>query len=83
MKYESLSPSDESTSSSFESLSPDHGATSPIQKSVSLIERSARELLKIYYYQPNIPSRMGEIVLALRDRKKLLVAQMRQITGVS
>ena len=93
----STSPEFESTSSIFEStlsnfgatlynngaISPINGATSPIRELAALIERSARESLKIDYSQPNIPSRMAEIVLALRERKRLSVTEMRQITGVS
>jgi transcriptional antiterminator len=60
-----------------------NGASSPLRELAALIERAARESLKIYYSQPNIPSRMAEIVLVLRERKKLSLAQMQQFTGVS
>jgi predicted HTH transcriptional regulator len=90
IKSESSSHNNDTSSSNNGALSPingdkapSNGATSPARELVSLIERSAREALKIYYSQPNIPSRMAEIVLALRERKKLSVTEMRQITGVS
>ena len=83
IKPESLSPNNESSSSNNGAISPINGATSPIRELAALIERSARESLKIDYSQPNIPSRMAEIVLALRERKRLSVTEMRQITGVS
>ena len=63
------------------SASSNDGASSPIRELASLIRRSAKESLKIYYSQPNIPSRLAEIVLALREKKRLSVAEMRQITG--
>jgi hypothetical protein len=90
IKSESSSHNNDTSSSNNGALSPingdkapSNGATSPPRELVALIERSARESLKIYYSQPNIPKRMAEIVLALRERKKLSVTEMRQITGVS
>ncbi len=79
--FESSSSQNDATFVKTGSL-PDDGASSPIRELASLIRRSAKEL-KIYFGQPNIPNRMAEILLALREKKKLSVAEMRQITGVS
>jgi hypothetical protein len=74
---------DGATDPDFESL-PEKGATSSSARELAaLIRRSARESLKICYSQPNIPDRMAEIILALKAKKRLSVAEMRQITGAS
>ena len=73
-KFESSSEKIESSSS--------NGASSSIGELASLVWRSAKEQ-KIYFGQPDIPNRMAEILLTLREKKKLTVAEMRQITGVS
>ena len=83
------------TSLSNGSLSSNHGvqaiqSASPlpsdgasIRKLSSLIRQSAKESLKIFYSKPDIPDRMAQIVLTLNEKKRLSVAEMRQITGVS
>ena len=78
------------TSSGFDTSSEKVGVTSDNFESTSsvhelsaLIRQSAGEFLKIHYSQPNIPGRMAEIVLALKEKERLSVAEMRQITGVS
>ncbi len=58
------------------------GASSPVKEMSALIRRSAGTL-KIYFGLPNIPDRMAQIVLALKERKKLAVAEMMQLTGAS
>lgn len=82
-KNESTSFDIESSSRKIDASSPGNDALMPAQELAALIERSVNESLKIYYALPNIPNRLAEIVLALHERKKLSVAQMRQITGVS
>ncbi|HBF38699.1 MAG TPA: hypothetical protein DDW50_15450 [Firmicutes bacterium] len=71
--------------SSIQSEAPttNNGASSSIRELSVLIQRSARESLRIYFSKPDIPSRMARIILTLKERKKLSVAEMRQITGVS
>ncbi len=81
--FGSSSSNDGATFIKPEPPSQNDGASSPIRELSALIRRSARESLKIYYNQPNIPGRMAEIVLALKEKKRLSVAEMRQITGVS
>jgi hypothetical protein len=82
-KFESTSEKIGATSFNFESTSYNDGASSPVLELSELIRQSAGEFLKIYYSQPNIPGRMAEIVLALKEKKRLSVAKMRQMTGVS
>ncbi len=60
---------------------PSDGAS--IRKLSSLIRQSAKESLKISYSKPNIPGRMAQIILTINEKKRLSVAEMRQITGVS
>ena len=81
-KTESTSPNFESTSYQIESTSEQIDASSSPQELASLIWRLAEEK-KIYFGQPNIPNRLAQILLALGERKKLSVLEMRRITGAS
>ena len=72
----------ESTSPNFESTSEQIEASSSIRELASLIWRSAEEK-KVYFGQPSIPNRLAQILLALGEKKKLSVAEMRRITGAS
>jgi DNA-binding transcriptional ArsR family regulator len=72
----------ESTSYQIESTSEQIDASSSPQELASLIWRLAEEK-KIYFGQPNIPNRLAQILLALGERKKLSVLEMRRITGAS
>lgn len=90
LKLDTTLPKFGAMSSKFESTSDNNGVTSTnldssssIRELASLIRRSAKGLLKIFYCQPNIPERMAGIVLALQEKKKLSVSEMRQITVVS
>ena len=83
MDFESTLFQDGATSLDSESLPEKGGTSSPIGELAALIRRSARESLKVYYSQPNIPGWMAEIVLALKVKKRLSVAEMRQMTGAS
>ncbi len=82
-KFESSSYHNGTTSIKSKSTLPNDGAATSIQELALLIQRSAKASLKIYYSHPNIPSRMAAILLALKAKKKLSVAEMRQITGAS
>ena len=81
-QFDASSSKSESTSPNFESTSEQIDASSSPQELASLIWRLAEEK-KIYFGQPNIPNRLAQILLALGERKKLSVLEMRRITGAS
>jgi hypothetical protein len=54
-----------------------------LEKLSRIIVVSAKEKLKIYYSQPNIPMRMAAILNELIEKKRMSVAEMKIVTGAS
>ena len=48
-----------------------------------LISRQAKEKLKMKFYFPNIPDRMADILLFLKEKKKLRLIEITKLTGAS
>lgn len=72
----------ESTSPDFDATSEQIEASSSIREVASLIWRLTGEK-KIYFGQPSIPNRLAQILLTLGEKRKLSVAEMRQVTDAS
>jgi hypothetical protein len=87
---ESSRDNSEFTKSNSESSSSNVGKTTVTALSaerkkilVNLIIQNAKEKLKLHFGFPNIPDRMAVIFAALKEKKKLTVAEMIKITGAS